>query len=84
MEMEGDCLDNRLWERRGTVWATAWVTAWATAYGNGMLPLMEMVCYRFVQPLMETVCSFVYSLSTLCLAFIYTLSSTCLHRLWNW
>jgi hypothetical protein len=27
MEMEGDCLGNRLWKWKGTVWATA--------YGNG-------------------------------------------------
>jgi hypothetical protein len=29
---------------------------YVTVYGNGMLPLMEMVCYRFRQPLMEMVC----------------------------
>jgi len=27
MEMERDCLSNRLWKRKGAVWATA--------YGNG-------------------------------------------------
>jgi hypothetical protein len=37
MEMERNCLDNRLWKWKETVWATAW----ATAYGNGILPLIE-------------------------------------------
>jgi len=36
--MEGDCLGNRLWKWKGTVWATA--------YGNGR--------GLFGQPLMET------------------------------
>jgi len=38
MEMEGNCLGNRLWKWKGT--------AWATAYGNGR----EL----FGQPFMET------------------------------
>jgi hypothetical protein len=50
METEGNCLGNRLWKRKGTVWATA--------YGNGRelfgQPLMEMekdcLGNRFIQP----------------------------------
>ena len=48
--MEGDCLGNRLWKWKGTVWATA--------YGNGRglfgQPLMETegdcLGNRFIQP----------------------------------
>jgi hypothetical protein len=48
MEMEGDCLGNRLWKWKGTVWATA--------YSNSVLQFAATVSYSLQQQCL-TVCS---------------------------
>jgi hypothetical protein len=56
MEMEGNCLSNRLWKWKGTLWATAYGNGRGlfgnrlgqqclTVYGNSVLQLMIIMSY---------------------------------------
>jgi hypothetical protein len=69
METEGDCLGNRLWKWKRTLWATTYTNSvlqltpaasyklWQgclTAYTNSVLQVMAKVSYRLWQQCLTT------------------------------